>query len=271
MTTLPNKSDPAAMERARDDLRATYGAVMKMRDWFEDTFNSYVRKPRTETESLNPAARAIYETLNNNPIKFQGFSDSLVVWVSMRKTDDVKLPIRAVLGVLAAAALASVGCLMKGHPIRGGIDLGLGFETPTGDIYGPALSRAYTLESEIANYPRVVVGEELQRFLNLNAANPSSEVVDNLSKQVAQQCIQCLAEDDDGVPFVDYLGPFYHDLLSTMDGGFVDAAYTVVVDSCERFKKERNSKLAFRYTLLRNYFEERKPDWDDLPREREDK
>ncbi len=38
--------------------------------------------------------------------------------------------------------------------------------TGPGEIYGTALERAYVLESEVAKYPRIVIGDELWKYLN---------------------------------------------------------------------------------------------------------
>jgi hypothetical protein len=55
--------------------------------------------------------------------------------------------------------------MSQGWPIRGGIELGLAMDIDNDDIYGPALARAYTLESKVAQYPRIVIGEELILYL----------------------------------------------------------------------------------------------------------
>jgi hypothetical protein len=38
-------------------------------------------------------------------------------------------------------------------------------------------------------------------------------------------------------------------------------AYEQILKQSERYQREKNSMLAFRYTLLRNYFEARLPLW----------
>ena len=48
-----------------------------------------------------------------------------------------------------------------GRPLRGGIDVGLGLEITADEVYGPALERAHYLESRLADYPCVLVGDEL--------------------------------------------------------------------------------------------------------------
>jgi len=266
---LPDKNDATALANTRDDLKNTYGAVLGMRKFFTDAFNAYTRKP-LDTNSLTPEQRTTYLQMTNNPIQFQRFSDSMIVFLSLRNTDAAKLPARGVLGILSAAALTFVGCLGVGHPVRGGIDLGVGYEPSEGEIYGPALSRAYTLESRIANYPRIVVGEELIRYLTETRNQPQTDAFATESKAIAADCMNCIAVDDDGIPFIDYLGQYFRTLIGDHgDAKFIDMAYNRVIEFSKRYKEEKNSKLAFRYTLLRNYFEARLPLWADLPRKAE--
>ena len=266
LTRLPEKNDPAALATTREDLRHTYGAVLAMRKCFDDAFANYIRKPFAN-DALTPEQRIVYSQMTNNPIQAHGFSDSMLVFLALTNTDTAKLHVRGVLGIISSAAFTFLGCLGIGHPIRGGIDIGIGFQPSEREIYGPALSRAYALESNIAKYPRIVVGDEMIRYL---AATNNQAPVDTFaheSKTIAAQCIQCLAYDDDGIPFVDFLGPYFRDLFGGLaDATFIDIAYNKVLEFADRAKKEKNSKLAFRYTLLRNYFEDRLQLWADLPR-----
>lgn len=268
LRSLPKKTDETALAKTREDLKNTYGAVLRMRKLFSDTFDTYAQRKLPDTGLLTPAQQHIYNRMNNNPIRFQGFSDSMIVFLSLHNTDEAKIHTRGILGIFAAAALTSIGSLAVGHPIRGGIDVGLGFQPSTNEIYGPALSRAYTLESNVANYPRIVVGEELIRYLNETGAQPATDEFSKMSIQVAANCIKCLAYDDDGIPFIDYLGPYFRTLIgdTAQDASFIDKAYDQVIKFSTRYKTAKNSQLAFRYTLLRNYFEDRLPLWADLPR-----
>ena len=266
LTHLPDKNDPAALAKTREDLKQTYGAVLGMRKLFEDAFAAFIRKPLA-TDALSPEQRVIYSQMTNNPIQAHGLSDSMLVFLALTNTDTAKLHVRGVLGIISSAALTFLGCLGVGHPIRGGIDIGVGFQPSEREIYGPALSRAYALESSIANYPRIVVGDEMIRYLNETHNQAPVDAFARESKSVAANCIQCLAYDDDGIPFIDYLGQYFRDLFdSHADGTFIDVAYNKVLEFSDRAKKEKNSKLAFRYTLLRNYFDDRLPLWADLPR-----
>ncbi len=211
------KKDETALASTRETLRHTYGAVTGMRQMFSDSFNTFIRIP-IEATALSPEKKNVYRQMDNNPIQFQGISDSVVVFLSLRTTDDAKLPARGIIGILTAAAMTSIGSIGVGHPMRGGIDIGIGFQPSSNEIYGPALSRAYSLESRIANYPRIVVGDELIRYLyETGGQQPTGEFASE-SKKIATDCIQCLAYDDDGIPFVDYLGPYFRALLGGSGG-----------------------------------------------------
>lgn len=267
LQSLPDKTDKEALAATAKILRDTYGAVSGMRRLFDTSFEQFTRK-EIDLGNLTEDQQQVYRRMNNHPIQFQGFSDSIVTYLSIRDTDDAKVHVRGILGILIAAGLTSLGLLGMGHPIRGGLDIGIGFQPTPKEIYGPALSRAYSLESEVAHYPRIVVGNTLVSYLNATAAQQPSDAYAEQSKMVAAKCIKCLAYDDDGTPFIDYLGPFFRGIVadSSGDAAVVDQAYDRVIGFSNKYKREKNSKLAFRYTLLRNYFDDRLPLWADIQR-----
>jgi hypothetical protein len=267
---LPDRNDEAALAKTRDALKNTYGAVSQMRMSFFDAFNAYKRKASVASH-LTPEQQKIYGQMDNNPIQSQSFSDSIVVFQSLSTNSDAKVPVRGILGILIASALTFVHSLSVGHPIRGGIDVGVGFQPKDNEIYGPALARAYDLESRTANYPRIIVGDELIRYFTALTSNQSTDILATHSRNVAKECAQCMAYDDDGIPFVDYLGPYFrtHIADNAYYVSFIDKAYNYILESSSRNKKEKNSKLAFRYKLLRNYFEASLPLWSDAPRSKE--
>jgi hypothetical protein len=215
--------------------------------------------------SLSESQRAEFLSFTNEPIQFRGFSDSLIAHMPLRAHDTAKLPVRGLFGMLSAAALTFTSSLALGHPIRGGIDIGIGVEHGDHEIYGPALSRAYTLESRVADYPRIVVGEAMIRYLNVLVSAAQDSPLAKVSAKLAQSCFDCMATDNDGHVFVDHMGKYIHDQIKgKVNGAVVQMAYNKVVEFGESYKKAKNSKLAFRYALLRDYFEDRLPIWQDM-------
>lgn len=263
LNILPNSNDPLELKKVKIELKNTYGAVSGMRKFFKDSFDGFSRKP-TELNGLSLQQKREFNSLNNNPIKFQSISDSVVIFMPLR-TDTAKLPVRGIWGIFGAAATTFLCCLAIGHPLRGGIDVGIGMDITKNEIYGPALSRAYTLESKISNYPKIVVGNELVQYLETLRNQVPHDLASEVAKHMSGQCLDCLAIDDDGYPIIDYLGKSYRDLFgAVIDTNVIEKAHQQVMQFCAKYQKEQNSKLAFRYTLLRNYFEDRLPLWKEL-------
>ena len=264
--SLPNLDDPTDVDRVRQSLRETYGAVMGMRKWFTDAFNGFARATgKVDISMLTGEQRKLFSQFRNNPIKTQQFSDSFVVYMSLITRGTDKLPTRGIYGILGGAAITFICCLAAGHPVRGGIDVGIGFEPSRGEIYGQALSRAVTLESSIADYPRIAVGSYLVRYLQDMQGQPAEDASALVLKATAQRSLDCLAFDDDGQAFLDYLGHPYRDTFGdTIDVKVIQMAYDRIMQALAEFQDAGDTKLVRRYTLLRNYFEDRLPIWSDL-------
>ena len=69
--------------------------------------------------------------------------------------------------MLGNCALAMLVHLGKGNPIRGAIEIGVAVDWKEFGIYGSALHSAYSLENSVAKYPRVIIGDELLKYLQL--------------------------------------------------------------------------------------------------------
>jgi len=261
LRSLPDESDYNQMKEFIKDLKGTYGVVTGMRNLFEQFFKSYSNKKydlsKTNYNSLTPAQKKIYKQLKNNPIHIESFSDSIIVFTSLR-TDKAKLPTGGIWGIFAAAASTALFSLATGHPLRGGIDVGLGMEIKRGEIYGPCLSRAYSLESKIAGYPRIVVGKECLKYLHDTTNQKQKDIISKVCAGSANECLKLLTVDDDGCAIIDYLGDFFLNKVGMqIEKDIIDKAYNNVIQFSEKFRSEGNTKIAFRYTLLRSYMEHR--------------
>jgi len=256
LRSLPDKSDKDQMKQFTNDLKGTYGVVSGMRNIFELYFNSFSKK-KYDLSMFTLEQRKIYKQLTNNPIQIKSFSDSIVVSVALR-TDKAKLPTGGVWGIFSAAASTALLSLAAGHPIRGGIDVGLGMEIERGEIYGPCLSRAYSLESKIAGYPRIVVGKECLKYLEVTAEQKQNDIISKIGAASAAECMKLLTIDDDGCAIIDYLGDFFLNAVGKgLEKDIIEKAFNNVIQFSEKFRKENNTKIAFKYTLLRSYMEHR--------------
>lgn len=260
ISVLPDQGNAEEVAAFKHQVMQMYGPVKALRTFFLRSINTL--SSNTGDEKLQEHEKAFIQEFRSCPVYSRTFSDSVIAHVPLRN-DLSKYPCRAIYGVLSAAAITFLSCLANGNPIRGGIELGLGFNIETDEIYGPALARAYTIESKVAQYPRVVIGDELVRYLRAIAANPSTDREDMANATVAKACLNLLTQDDDGHAVLDYLGEDIRGVLQGLPdtAQIVLKAYDVVVNASDKLKEQRNTKLGFRYTLLRNYFEARLPSW----------
>jgi len=162
--------------------------------------------------------------------------------------------------------------LAEKKAFRAGLDVGIATELKNGEVYGPALFKAYKLESEVAQYPRIVLGNELINYLeNLSRKNPQfpdqNEEDIEVCKIMADSCLKMIVKDLDGYLILDYLGeefrnrflnfPFRGEMTAFDD--IYSTAFDYVGKEYMKRKDTGDSKLALRYYLLFNYFKARLP------------
>jgi len=259
---LPDKTDQKQTQEFAALLKKTVGVVEGLRDLF-DRFFKGASKQFIDISKLTPEQKLLYEKSRSNPLKSHMFSDFVALFLSLRDNIN-KVPMRGVYLALTSAASTFLTMLASGHVIRGGVDIGIGLEICEGEIYGPVLSRAYELESKIAQYPRIVLGDEIVKYIQLQQERTEDDVFSTMNKKIAGLCSKLIAIDDDGYPFLDYLGEgFKQDIAANLDPHIVERAFEFVIRESESCKENKNTKLAFRYTLLRDYFEHHMHNWRD--------
>lgn len=88
------------------------------------------------------------------------FSDNMVVSTVLRRGYELS-------ELIGLASSLSLLLLHKGVMSRGGIAVGE-IKHSGNIVYGPALVKAYQLESQVANYPRIVIARDaVEKFLQL--------------------------------------------------------------------------------------------------------
>jgi hypothetical protein len=211
--------------------------------------------------------REAFTKVQKIDVKSQGFSDTVVIYVSLN-TDTTKAPINGVFSALAACASTFLLSMAAGHVCRGGIEIGIASEFYEGEIYGPALLEAYYLESEVAQYPRIVIGDQVINYLADMKRAEGLDPFTKLNNQMADICFSLFARDIDGNVLLDYLGEGFKKHM--VPDGFHDdlkvipkMAYEFVEKEFEKWRKERNTKLSLRYNHLLNYLSARLPLWED--------
>jgi hypothetical protein len=251
---LKQPTDAREEGEVKEVLRQTAGFVVELRTVFQHQFEAFeAGAPNIQRHTKEPVRPS-----------FTGFSDSFVTSVPLWEKGHELVPIVTVFSALSAACVVMLTALASRHPLRGGIDVGLATEIGPGEIYGTALERAYLLEASVAKYPRLVIGDELWRYLNVALANFERQTtpVAKATMAVVKKTMQMIATDTDGQRILDYLGPVIVENAGPDHGRLmVQPAYNFVLAEEKRMFAKGDPELIGRYVLLRGYFESRLAPW----------
>jgi hypothetical protein len=252
---------PEEFEPFRNSVKHTIAHIRSLQQQADTMMNS-VRSTRTDSPlraSIPPELYAEWDEMMKTKLVKQYWSDGLVSFVCLGDRD-VKCQMNGIFGIFGlAGSIALIGLGIE-RPVRGAIDVAWGVELRPGELYGAAIARAYELESEQAQYPRIVIGE---RTVGLLRAHIDSTETDNFSKtnrELAKICHAMLLRDLDGHTILHYLGDAFRDYISrTQHLELYQEAYKFVRSQYETHRKSIDSKLAVRYHLLLNYFDAHRP------------
>lgn len=254
MRGLPETTDEKQLLEFKALHKNTFRTIIEFRDHFIRFFDG-LNKPHIDLGEFTQEQRKIFDQAKSNPLKSHMFSDFVVLFLSLRD-DYNKVPMKGVSAVLGSIASTFLIMLAKGHTIRGGVDIGIGIELSDNDIYGSALSRAYKIESKIAKYPRIVIGDELKNYIQWQKNKSDDDIFAIINKRMAELTESLTDIDNDGFPFLHYLGEGFKQYIAKNNSYIaVERAYDFVVKESSKYQDLNDSKLASRYELLRNYFE----------------
>lgn len=146
---------------------------------------------------LSAVFSSIRETLDiDNPASRPGievtqFSDSVVISFPSDTESGV-------FGSLHGILLVQIDLALKGYLCRGGVARGKLIHNQT-VLFGPAMIEAYTLESEAALYPRVILD------LDIVNAGVASHASHHLPLHEQESIMSLLKRDADGMYYINYI------------------------------------------------------------------
>lgn len=254
LNALPLDENGAEYQEFVQIVKDTVGAVHDLQKTASNYFQAF-----TKNEANNPLNKLPgFGRLNSTEIKFQHFSDGLVIYVPLR-TDENYSPSKGVYGALAACGGLCLLGLAKKRPVRIGVSIGVAAELSENELYGKAVADAYELESYIAQYPRVVVSDEVLNYLSgyANQKCPENDLGCQITMKMAEASMKMLARDFDGRVIINYLGDFFKNhLMCEIDDVVYEHAKSFIDEQLKIHQESQNSKLAFRYSMLHGYFYE---------------
>jgi len=149
-----------------DEALVTYLDMLGFRELVQSETAGRISKTiRLVRDALKPdrdRAR-LYE------MTYQSFSDLTVVSIPILTVANLNFRPGVLYSQIVRVANAQVDLLREGIVLRGGMTFG-SIVRSYGQLFGPALIRAYDLESTQAKYPRVILDEVIFRELKRNPA-----------------------------------------------------------------------------------------------------
>jgi hypothetical protein len=268
INNLEGIENPESKRRLIKAHQETVLFVEKLREGFESFFKAYTKQSGQSKDKVPDSKKEQYVEMCKCLLKHQRFSDCIQAYTPLQTKKYHSTAMNGVYGILAACGGMFLLALTCNKVFRAGVDVGIGTEMSNGEIYGPALFKAYELESKIAQYPRIVIGDMLMNYLaNLSKGNPqlpnqTKEDI-GLCKTLADRCLKMIVPDAmDGRPILDYLGSefrkFEEQLPEDSRISYADIsrkAFLFVRAECERWEQKKDEKLAVRYRQLYSYFQ----------------
>ncbi len=255
-TTEPEKQQ--FIETAKE----SFGKVIQIRDSFKryyDSANEYIH----DEKLVPPEYRAEFRAaLKKAPASYYGISDAMVIAVPLMSTDENSAAINGIHDAFVATCGIGLLSLSVHIPMRAGLDVGVATQFDDREIYGPALESAYYLESNVAEYPRFIVGKELISYLLWVENQKCLTRIGEVAKEAAKFCKQMVIQDSDGNYMLDFLGAkFKESSEDVIEPNLVASAFDFVLEEYKKNFDANNHKMASRYYRLLRYFHSRKNLW----------
>lgn len=249
---------PDDEEEVLRKIRETIKPIYHLQEIAADFIEQALKKDSRFRETLLPGQQVIYDKMWELNLQHQRWSDGLVYFVSLHERS-VKCPNLSIFGMFTAIGSLCLLHLAFKQPIRGAIDIAWGVELHPGELYGAAVATAYKLESKVAQYPRIVIGDRVIEYLNEIIQAPGSDILTEFNRKQARNCLDMTSRDFDGCYVLDYLGQSFRDYVTKEHHEeLYKRAYEFVIEQLKHWRNVGNAKLAVRYERLLAYFDSRK-------------
>lgn len=235
-------------------VKRSIGSIFDLQQNAENMLKAVLSPKSSLKKTLSPELHESYDQIRKTRVNRQRWSDGLIFFTSLGESD-IKCPMNAVFYLFGLAASLCFLGLAKRQPLRGAIDIAWGVELHKAELYGAAVAKTYELESHVAQYPRIIVSERTIVYMEANRDNTETDLFSKINSELAKICLSMLMQDVDGYWFIHYLGEEFRLYISQNQHEYIyDKALKFIENQSETHRKNREGKLAFRYSHLLSYF-----------------
>lgn len=252
---IPRISTPEDAETFNKVVRESILTIEALQDQANNILHGLRPKRKSAWKnSLSKEQHAIWDTLSHSKVKKQHWSDGLMAF-SCLGDEQVRCHMNGIYSLFCmAGSLCFIG-LGSRAPVRGAIEIAWGVEIKSGELYGPAVARAYELESTVAQFPRVVIGESAVNYLRLQAESTSKGMYADMDRNLARLCLDMIVVGPDKQPMLNYLGgAFRAAVAQDLHASMYSDAHSYVIEQLDTHRASGCAKLISRYEILLDYF-----------------
>jgi len=236
-----------------NNIRNSFGVLERVKNGII----GYMESSNKISDEYTAEEQNILRKMHGDKLCLQQIGDAFIIYFPLGENKE-KISVVGLQKILFCAAISMLSSLGKGIPIRGSLVVDIGMEVSPGNIYGPVLVKAYDLETNLAQWPRIVVDRSVVQYIGFNDL-PSQGIIprnpqEELRASIAINCDSLITRDVDGNFCINYIGKFVKDFHKN------DLEFFELVSLCKNFlTKEYNrfasdapssiasSKLAARY------------------------
>lgn len=190
-----------------------------------------------------------------------GFADTIILALALEADDHPFRVVYALYKLLIAIASFMITSFAREMLPRGGLECGMIQVFSDGEIAGAGVAEAHRLESQVADFPRIVVGGgflALCRALQDLTTDLPTDEQRNIVLDGLRACVANIEPDPKGnAVYFDYLAFFLGSELDAVERGLVQQAYSFICAESQRTKRTGNRKLIGRLRRLQAYFDRR--------------
>jgi hypothetical protein len=260
--------DSLSHKETQKIFQKTAGKVLDLRDELNKNFEEFESFIHLEHKQEFKK-----EILPFNKLQISSLSDLITGFTSLEKRDNpMFLYSLALEGFLLSVGFTFINLLAKDIKVRGAIDIGVAVKVDQNEIYGQPLNWAYHLESNVADYPRILISgrtikflqnsyEKLNKELNTKYYKYSQSVAyedfePNFNKNYLNEKVsKLIAQDKDGNYILNYLGSAFikHIKRGKAEQTVINAYKNLQVEF-NKHQINSNTKLMSRYEKAIEYF-----------------
>lgn len=240
----------------------TAGKVEHLHSDFEGILKGLKQKTKMDLSKFSDDQKQMFDKARELHWETLKFSDTIILYCTLNKEIN-NMPFKSIYFALFSTANTMILSLAHHQtPLRGAISIGIGTKLEESGLYGPILNELHHMESELADYPRILISNEIIEMIRMGEKDLEykSDYFSMIEKGMIKDTKNLIKQDTDGYYILDYMS---QPVEEAWGKEVKKEHYKMIVNfiECEKKKFTKNQKLLERYRKLSHYIRKHKSNW----------